>query len=629
MKAVVVLGCRIVFDKDTQTYRPSKVLQCRLEKAIEVFKQINDQEHVIVMVTGGATHKNPVSEALVMKRYLVEKGIREGYIFTEEKSTNTIENCMFSHSRLVKLYEMRLISQELAPFKELYVITSDFHILRTEKIFRHFLSNTYVLYFVSAPTPLEEASEYIRRERLTNVDCLLESYIVPQKESIAGVKRLRLCTNPFDQLSSDLLCIILRYAWSKKSQPQLASVCSRWHNLLLQSKYFFQFVVTRCKQTIPSSAPFIYIRRHICQLSSVFEKWHYIYGSVCASFTDNLIRLNLSSMELKNYLEAFVDDSVPMTMTKPSLWCELQHSYSNHERPNILRIVDFYRNVAQISPGKLELISAVFILQLPGFIKDHGLHFEDSKACEELLFQRWSPCLRKAFFDYLSYSKPTVANIDCTEQILRNPDLLLVNGTSRFNLLAVLRSHNTMLTSDHLRGLLKHGVHDTHLAEQIFTHKCFDPSDIRYLEVVFVAQSATDSMSIMERLLQLYPQEKAHDLVKLFRPASCSDAHQLLLFNAHGGRLRQPDLFPKAIVKAIYSRTAMHPPSDSNTLASLQNFLQKNGFNPSLCMAFVVAYYCQRKSRHDKMVQIYRFARGRLRLTCSECNKLLRRIPDY
>ena len=86
---VVVLGCQIIGD------RPSLSLQKRLDKATEYLSSCPEANCI---VTGGIGKGKQYSEAEIMKRYLMEKGIEPSRIYLEDRSTGTRENLNFAMS---------------------------------------------------------------------------------------------------------------------------------------------------------------------------------------------------------------------------------------------------------------------------------------------------------------------------------------------------------------------------------------------------------------------------------------------------------------------------------------------------------------------------------------------------
>ncbi len=88
---VVVLGAK-VYQSGV-----SVALQNRLNTAIEY---LNENPSAKVVVTGGQGSDEPWSEASAAKDYLIEQGIKEDRILTEDKSTSTEENLSYSKSIL-------------------------------------------------------------------------------------------------------------------------------------------------------------------------------------------------------------------------------------------------------------------------------------------------------------------------------------------------------------------------------------------------------------------------------------------------------------------------------------------------------------------------------------------------
>lgn len=108
---VIVLGCKI------NGTTPSLTLAGRLDAA---YKYLNEHPNSVAIVSGGQGWDEEVSEAFVMKNYLVERGIEETRIFMEEKSVNTDENIKFSGE---------IIKEKGLP-KTMYIVTDTFHSFR-------------------------------------------------------------------------------------------------------------------------------------------------------------------------------------------------------------------------------------------------------------------------------------------------------------------------------------------------------------------------------------------------------------------------------------------------------------------------------------------------------------------
>lgn len=195
MTAIIVLGARLDFNERTKQYIPSPLLQNRLDKAIETFYGLNRGD-ILIVVSGGPAKGGEVTEAAIMERYLIKKGIRPIRIYKEDKSRNTVENCLGTRNLLNKLCKQHILKQELISsnykcpyygvdqadcgeiesFDELYVVTSDFHIPRTKYIFETIIGPHMNMHFISAPTPADVAPHYIQRESLINVDKMLSRY---------------------------------------------------------------------------------------------------------------------------------------------------------------------------------------------------------------------------------------------------------------------------------------------------------------------------------------------------------------------------------------------------------------------------------------------------------------------
>ncbi len=111
-KTVIVLGCGI------RGERVSVGLAKRLNKAAEYHEKNPD---AVIIVSGGQGPQEDISEALAMKRYLVEKGIDESKILMEDKSTSTITNFKYSHEIM--------LAEEL-PEDSVVFVTNGYHVYR-------------------------------------------------------------------------------------------------------------------------------------------------------------------------------------------------------------------------------------------------------------------------------------------------------------------------------------------------------------------------------------------------------------------------------------------------------------------------------------------------------------------
>ncbi len=130
---LIVLGATIRDDG------PGKLLRNRCNTAVD-YSNINPD--VVIVASGGYIQGKQVSEAFVIKDYLVKKGVNEENIILEEKSLDTYNNLVNS---------LLIIKEKGATDKKITVVTSDFHSLRVG-IFAKRLGFSCVV--LSAKTPL-------------------------------------------------------------------------------------------------------------------------------------------------------------------------------------------------------------------------------------------------------------------------------------------------------------------------------------------------------------------------------------------------------------------------------------------------------------------------------------------
>ena len=98
----------------------SSELLSRLQTALDYAKAY---PQTYILCTGGKTGGN-ITEAAVMRNWLVLNGINKNRILTEDKSISTTENALYS----IKILET-------LPIKNLIIITSDYHIPATTFLF--------------------------------------------------------------------------------------------------------------------------------------------------------------------------------------------------------------------------------------------------------------------------------------------------------------------------------------------------------------------------------------------------------------------------------------------------------------------------------------------------------------
>jgi uncharacterized SAM-binding protein YcdF (DUF218 family) len=124
---------------------PSFTLSKRLDTA---FEYLDAHPESIVILSGGKSHGQLASEAQVMQWYLERLGIESDRILKEEYASNTMENIHLSK----KMYE----EKKKQPLREIMLITSDYHLLRTKMIARRAGLRAYGLRSVSPPGLYQE-----------------------------------------------------------------------------------------------------------------------------------------------------------------------------------------------------------------------------------------------------------------------------------------------------------------------------------------------------------------------------------------------------------------------------------------------------------------------------------------
>lgn len=113
----------IVLGSQVKESGPSAVTVWRLKAAIEYLENNPDTK---VIVSGGQGPNEPAPEAVIMKQYLIENGISEDRILTEERSKNTAENISFS-AQLIDIGN-----------DSVGIVTNNFHVFRGVALAKHY-----------------------------------------------------------------------------------------------------------------------------------------------------------------------------------------------------------------------------------------------------------------------------------------------------------------------------------------------------------------------------------------------------------------------------------------------------------------------------------------------------------
>ncbi|HJG44857.1 YdcF family protein [Corynebacterium variabile] len=120
--AVIVLGAGLVND------RVSDLLASRCDRGAAAWHSVTEHRparSTPLIVTGGRGDDEPCTEAEAMHRYLASRGFPRGAVLEERYATDTTENLHFS---------LDLLKERGVRDPHVVVCTSDFHVLRTERI---------------------------------------------------------------------------------------------------------------------------------------------------------------------------------------------------------------------------------------------------------------------------------------------------------------------------------------------------------------------------------------------------------------------------------------------------------------------------------------------------------------
>jgi len=111
---IAVFGCR------TYGMRPSLTLRLRLDSAYELLSELPE---AVCVVSGGQGNDESYPEAVVMKNYLIERGINGDRIILEESAHSTSENVRFIKD---------LLAEKDLSDKHVIGVSTAFHLPRIE-----------------------------------------------------------------------------------------------------------------------------------------------------------------------------------------------------------------------------------------------------------------------------------------------------------------------------------------------------------------------------------------------------------------------------------------------------------------------------------------------------------------
>lgn len=122
---MIVLGSQVRADG------PAVITKYRLDKAMAY---LEDHPETVCIVSGGQGKNEPAPEAVIMKQYLVRRGISAEQILMEDRSLNTIENIRNSKAMIL---EQKGAEGDAEIEDGVGIVTNNFHVFRGVMLARH------------------------------------------------------------------------------------------------------------------------------------------------------------------------------------------------------------------------------------------------------------------------------------------------------------------------------------------------------------------------------------------------------------------------------------------------------------------------------------------------------------
>jgi len=152
---VVVLGAGIFGET------PSPALSNRLNRALEYIKEYPD---VKIVVSGGQGPNELISEAEAMRRFMLDKGVGGEQLIKEDKSTNTMENLVFTK---------KILDDCDVKAPKIMIVTNEFHVFRSKFLARRIGFTPYAKAAPSPTYPRHLKTFYFLREYLAVIKSLI------------------------------------------------------------------------------------------------------------------------------------------------------------------------------------------------------------------------------------------------------------------------------------------------------------------------------------------------------------------------------------------------------------------------------------------------------------------------
>ena len=137
-QTMVILGSQVIGTPAIA----SPTLADRLDVAVQY---LNQNPETKVVVCGGQGEDESATEASVMAKYLIDKGIEANRVYQEDKSRRTAEQFIFANRVL--------------PLGKTVVVTNDFHILRSIMLAKR--SGIHDVSGLSAPLAFNNGDKYV------------------------------------------------------------------------------------------------------------------------------------------------------------------------------------------------------------------------------------------------------------------------------------------------------------------------------------------------------------------------------------------------------------------------------------------------------------------------------------